>query len=345
MSNPSATSGKPLTPERIMQFAWGYAIPLAIEAAVRLRVFDEIDAAGGRPVGVERLAEKTGAAPRGLRMLCDMLSSMQLLEKRDDSYALTPESATFLVSTKPSFQGGIFKHISAHLLPKWMQLTDVVRNGKPATAVNAEDEGAAFFERFVEDIFPMSYRPAQVLGEHLQIARSTKPVKVLDIAAGSGVWGIALAQQSPNVRVTAVDWPRVIPVTRRVAGRFNLADRFSYIEGDILSANLGKGYDVATLGHILHSEGAARSRQLIGRVFEALAPGGTIAIAEFLADPGRAGPPVAMIFAVNMLVNTEEGDVFTFDEIAQWLRAAGFTDPRTLDSPGPSPLILATKPR
>ena len=346
MNDAAAPATKPLTPERIMQFAWGYAIPLAIEAGVKLRVFDVIDAAGGAPVDVETLGERTAAAPRGLRMLCDMLSAVQLLEKRgDDAYALTPESATFLVSTKPSFQGGIFKHISGQLLPKWMQLTDVVRNGKPPTPVNAEDEGAAFFEQFVEDIFPMSYRPAQVLGEHLQLSKSTRPVKVLDIAAGSGVWGIALAQQSPGVRVTAVDWPRVIPVTRRVAARFNLADRFSYIEGDILTSDLGRGYDVATLGHILHSEGPARSQQLIGRVFDALAPGGTIAIAEFLADPGRAGPPVAMIFAVNMLVNTEAGDVFTFDEIAKWLRDAGFVEPRTLDSPGPSPLILATKPK
>ena len=344
MSNASTRSGKPLTPERIMQFAWGYAIPLAIEAAVRLRVFDAIDAAGGT-VRLGQLAEKTAAAPRGVRMLCDMLSAVQLLEKRgNDAYALSPESAAFLVSTKPSFQGGIFKHISAQLLPKWMQLTDVVRNGKPTTAVTAEDEGAAFFERFVEDIFPMSYRPAQVLGEHLQLSRSTRQVKVLDLAAGSGVWGIALAQQSPGVRVTAVDWPRVIPVTRRVASRFGMAERFSYVEGDIRTADLGRGYDVAALGHILHSEGPERSRQLIRRAFDALAPGGTIAIAEFLADPGRAGPPVAMIFAVNMLVNTEAGDVFTFEEISQWLRDAGFTDPRTLDSPGPSPLILATKP-
>ena len=346
MNKPSANQTTPLTPQRIMQFAWGYAVPLAIETAVRLRVFDEIDAAAGAPVSVERLREKTGAAPRGLRMLCDLLAAVQLLEKRGgDAYALTPESAAFLVSTKPSFQGGIFKHVSGQLLPKWMKLTDVVRSGKPPSAFNSESEGAAFFEQLVEDIFPMSYRPAQVLGEHLQLAKSQRPLKVLDIAAGSGVWGIALAQQSPNVRVTAVDWPRVIPVTRRVAARFGVGDRFSYIEGDILSADLGRGYDVATLGHILHSEGPARSQRLVRRVFEALAPGGTIAIGEFLADPGRAGPPVAMIFGVNMLVNTEEGDVFTFDEIAQWLRGAGFTDPRTLDSPGPSPLVLATKPK
>ena len=133
MPNAPTDRTKPLIPERIMQFAWGYAIPLAIEAAVRHRVFDVIDEAGGAPVSVARLAEKTGASPRGLRMLLNMLASVELLEKRDpDAYALTPESATFLVTTKPSFQGGIFRHVSTQLLPKWMQLSEVVRTGKPA---------------------------------------------------------------------------------------------------------------------------------------------------------------------------------------------------------------------
>jgi precorrin-6B methylase 2 len=343
MPNQSSNQTNPLTPERIMQYAWGYAVPLAIEAAVQHRVFDLIDAHG--PMSVAQLGEKSGASPRGLRMLLNMLVSIELLAREGDRYKLTPESEAFLVTTKPSFQGGIFKHISAQLLPRWMRLTEIVRSGKPALAVNDEPEGGAFFQQFVEDIFPMSYRPAQVLADHLNVARADAPVKVLDIAAGSGVWGIALAQRSPQVRVTAVDWPRVIPVTRRVAQRFGLADRFTFVEGDIATADLGRGYHVATLGHILHSEGEPRSRELLRRVFAALAPGGTIAIAEFLANADRTGPPTAMIFAVNMLVNTSEGDTFTFAEIASWLREAGFADARQLESPGPSPLVLATKPR
>jgi methylase of polypeptide subunit release factors len=168
---------------------------------------------------------------------------------------------------------------------------------------------------------------------------------VRDLAAGSGVWGIALAQQSPHVSVTAVDWPGVLPATRRVVGRFNLTDRFSFVAGDLHSAAFGTGHQIATLGHILHSEGERFSRTLLRKTFDALSPGGTIAIAEFLANDDRTGPPNAIIFAVNMLVNTDEGDTFTFPEIRKWLQEAGFSEVRTLDAPGPSPLILATKPR
>ena len=144
--------------------------------------------------------------------------------------------------------------------------------------------------------------------------------------------------------MTAVDWPGVLDVTRKVATRLGVAGRFSFVAGDLATADFGRGHHIATLGHILHSEGERRGRALLKKTFKALAKGGTIAIAEFLVDDARTGPPVSLIFAVNMLVNTDEGDTWSFDEIAGWLREAGFRDPRTIEAPGPSPLILATKP-
>jgi hypothetical protein len=87
-----------------------------------------------------------------------------------------------------------------------------------------------------------------------------------------------------------------------------------------------------------------RSRKLLNRVFDAMAPGGTIAVAEMVPNEDRTGPAQSLLFAVNMLVFTDEGDTFTFDEIADMLKSSGFIHARTLDAKGPSPLILATKP-
>ena len=263
MTRPSPTSqpsspAEPLKPDRIMQYAWGYALPLVIEAAVVNHVFDELDAG---PLTLEQLSEKTGASERGLRMIANVLVSFELLRKESsDRYALTPESAAFLVSTKPSFQGGIFKHISGQLIPEWLQIGKIVRTGRPSAAVNAEGAGAEFFQQFVEDIFPMSYRAAQALGDELKLAAASAPVKVLDLATGSGVWGIALAQKSPQVHVTAVDWAGVLQVTQRVAKRHGVDDRFTFVAGDLHNADLGTGHHIATLGHILHSEGEQLSR-------------------------------------------------------------------------------------
>src|ERR1700721_701518 len=128
-------------------------------------------------------------------------------------------------------------------------------------------------------------------------------------------------------------WPEVIPGPRKTVARFGLADRFSFVEGDLLQADFGSGHNLATLGHILHSEGSERSQALLKKKFQALAPGGTIGIAEFLVNADRTGPLNALFFAVNMLVNTERGDTYSVEEISSWLEAAGFTAARKLDAP------------
>ena len=211
-------------------------------------------------------------------------------------------------------------------------------------AVNQQKAGSDFFQKFVNDIFPMSYPAAQALAKHLNVAGSDKPVRVLDLAAGSGVWGIALAQSS---RTGPCHRGRLAGCAASYAenrGPVWITERFSFVEGDLLIADFGSDQTIATLGHILHSEGEERSRALLAKTFNALATGGTIAIAEFLVNPERTGPLNGLFFAVNMLVNTESGNTYSFEEIGGWLRDAGFVNARTIDSPGPSPLILANKP-
>lgn len=332
---------KQVTPERIMQMAWGYAPTLILEAAIRNKVFDTIDAG---PKTVDEVAAATGASKRGLHAIMNALVGFELLKKTDGHYELTPESAAFLVSTKPSFQGGMAAHTSKQLIPHWLQLSEVVATGKPASSVNRSDGGEAFFQELVGNIFNMSYAPAKALAAHLALGEDGPPVRVLDLGAGSGVWSIAVAQSSPRARVTAVDWPGVLPITKKTADRFGVGDRYTVIAGDLGSVEFGKDHNVILIGHILHSEGMERSKKLLRKCFDALAPGGTIAIQEFLVKPDRSGPAMSLIFAVNMLVNTDTGDTWSFEEISGWLTEAGFTNARTLDAPGPSPLILATKP-
>ncbi len=341
MSN-KTRSKKQVTPERLMELSFAYAPPLIISAAVSNKVFDSLE--NGAKTSRE-VAEQTGASPRALRILMNALVGLDLLKKdRKEKYSLTPESAAFLLSNQVGTHAGFFGTIAPQIISRWLRLPDIVREGRPAVAVNQETEGTEFFSQLVERIIPMSYPPAQKLGDHLKLAGTRNELRVLDLAAGSGIWGIALAQKSPRVRVTAVDWPGMIPTTKRITQTFGVSDRFNYIESDILSADFGSGYNVATLGHILHSEGEQRSRELLKKTFRALKSGGTIAIAEWLVNDDRTKPLPSLMFAVQMLVNTEKGDTFSFNEIKSWLEKAGFKKVRKLQAPGPSPLILATKP-
>jgi SAM-dependent methyltransferase len=325
-----------------MQMAWGYAPVLVVGAAVEHGVFDQL--ADG-PKTLAELVAATGASDRGLSTLLNALIGVDLLEREGwERYALNAESAAFLVKDKPEYRGGFFRHHTAQLLPQWMDLTQVVRTGRPAARTNRETDGGAHFAGFVESLFPGNYPAAKALAQHLRLAEATSAVSVLDLGAGSGVWGIALAEASPEVRVRAVDWPEVLDITARIAGRHGVGDRLICAPGDLFEADYGKDHDVAILGHILHSEGPDRIRELLARTFAALRPGGVLAIQEFLPNDDRTGPPLPLLFAVNMLVNTEAGGTYTFPEISGWLAEAGFVRPRLLEVPAVSPLILADKP-
>jgi ubiquinone/menaquinone biosynthesis C-methylase UbiE len=324
-----------------MRYAWGYAPPLIIEAAVTNGVFDALS---NGPMTVAEVSGATGASERGLSSIMNALCGLELLTKDGDTYGLTAESGTFLVSTKPSYLGGMLGHMSKQSIPNWLGIGEVVRTGKSAARVNDSKEGSEFFEKFVSALFAFNYPSASAAAEALGVANATGPVRVLDLAAGSGVWGIGIAQRSPQVTVTAVDWPGVIDITRQTAARFGMADRFSFVAGDLDSADFGSGYDVATLGHILHSEGVERSKALLKKTFDALAPGGTIVIAEFLVDAERKSNVMGLLFDVNMLVNTAEGGTYSFEEIRGWLEDVGFRKAGLVPAPGPSPLIFADKP-
>ena len=331
-----------VTPERLQQFGFAYAPPLVISAAVNNKVFDTLQSG---PKTVDQVKKQCGGSQRGLRAIMDALVGLELLKKdRQSRYSLTPESEAFLISDKPGTLAGFFGSILPVMTSRWLRLSDIVRDGRPAVAVNQETEGTEFFSQLVETIIPMSYAGAQKLADHLKVATAKDEMRVIDLAAGSGIWGIAFAQKAPRLRVMAVDWAGMIPTTKRITEKFGVCDRFDFIEGDLLEAKFGNGYDVATLGHILHSEGEVRSQQLLKKTFRALKSGGTIAIAEWLVNDDRTKPLPSLMFSVQMLVNTEKGDTFSFNEIKTWLEDAGFKKVRKLEAPGPSPLILATKP-
>lgn len=329
-----------VTPERIMNDLWRAKAVQALVAGVELNIFTHI--AGGAETAKD-IAKAARTSLRATEMLLDALVVLEYLSKRGNRYALEPISDTYLVQGKNSYVGD-FAYETRLNWEAWGHLTDVVKTGKPVTTVDKEEQGREFFPKLVSAIFPMSFGAATA-ATHAIPAKSLKRIgSILDVAAGSGAWSLAFAQALPEAKVTAMDFSEVTPVTKRFAERFGVADRYNYIEGNLRDLNFGrKLYDLVILGHIIHSEGEKWGKKLIKKSYGALREGGLLLIAEMVPNDTRTGPPLPVIFGLNMLLHTKEGGVYTMRQYREWLKDAGFKRVTTLDVPGPSPLILATK--
>lgn len=336
--SPQQPSGE-LGPEQLLQMSLSFTPSRVLSSALQLNVFSHI-AAGNRTA--EEIAKAAGANERATRMLLDALTGLQLLVKKDDGYSLPPVSENFLVRSSPTYVGTMMEN--DHIWDAWSHLTEVIRTGKPVRVIEEQRNAEDFFPMLVRSLHVMNLQPARKLAEALGAGTSSNGLRVVDIACGSGVWGIAVAEADRSARITAQDFPGVFNVTREFVKRHNLEDRFDYLPGDLKEVEFGEErYDLAILGNIVHSEGERSSRDLFKRLHRALAPGGRLAILEMVPNDERTGPPFALLFALNMLVNTETGGTFTLAEYTDWLKTAGFSRVETADIGSHSPAIIGIK--
>jgi len=254
-----------------------------------------------------------------------------------------PVAARFLVRGREAYMGG-FVYETKLTWPSWSRLTDVIRSGRPVEAVDTEKGGREFFPKLVEAIFPLNFGAARAVVGALSERHRGRIKKILDVAAGSAAWSLAFTQAIPDARVTVVDYPEVTPIARQFAERFGVAGKYDYVEGNLREIDFGRNcYDLVILGHIIHSEGEQWGRKLIKKSYGALEDGGLLLIAEMIPNDTRTGPALSLLFGLNMLLHTEQGDVFTMREYRKWLKDAGFKKVTTIEAPAPSPLILARK--
>jgi SAM-dependent methyltransferase len=334
-------SGKaPLSPAVIMEDLTGAWRSRTLVAAVELDVFSQI-AEGKRTA--KDVAEAAGASPRGMAYLLDALTAIGYLRKTGSRYNLQPVSAMFLVRRKTAYMGAIAQAMSL-TWDAWKDLTQVVRSGRSAEAVNVAEKGKEFFPKLVASIFPGNFAASSAAVSRLPEKERRKIHRILDVAAGSGAWSLAFAKAIPQARVTTVDFSEMTPITREFAEKLGVAARYEYHEGDLRQLDFGHdAYDLVILGHIVHSEGEKHGKELLQKSYAALRPGGKLLIAEYVPNDARTGPAMPLLFGLNMLLQTEEGNVFTLREYRAWLKAGGFRKVATIPVPPPSTVILATK--
>ena len=310
-----------LNPAALFEILNAYQRTAALKAAIELDVFTAI---GKGSNTVAAIAAATGGSERGVRILCDYLVTIGLLNKSPE-YSLTPDAAAFLDQRSPMYMGSIAQFLTSRtLMESFRDVAGAVRKG--GTVLSEEgtmDPEHPVWVNFARNMAALAAPSAQAIAEIL--AASGQPVtRVLDVAAGHGLYGCAVAARFPNARVIAADWQAVLAVAKENAEKFGVADRWQALPGSAFDVDFGEGYDLVLVTNFYHHFDPATCTSLAARIHRALAPGGRMLTLEFVPNDDRITPVIAAQFSLTMLASTAHGDAYTFAEFDEMFRAAGF---------------------
>jgi 2-polyprenyl-3-methyl-5-hydroxy-6-metoxy-1,4-benzoquinol methylase len=319
------------SPALIFDLLQAHQRTAALVAAIQLDLFRAV---GEGPSDAAALAKRCSASVRGTRILCDYLTIMGVLEKEDGLYRHSPTSATFLDPRSPACVASIARFLGNPILQETDQhLADIVRNGRTSLPGqgSVEPDNPVWVE-FAHSMAPMM---APVAGPLSAIALGglTGPVRVLDIAAGHGLFGIAAAKQNSEAQIVAQDWTAVLAVAKANAQKAGVADRYHLLPGSAFDVDYGGPYDVVLITNFLHHFDPPTCVGLLKKIHAALKPGGRAATLEFVPNEDRVSPPMAAAFSLTMLASTAAGDAYTFRELEAMYREGGFREITALPLP------------
>ncbi|HOX01395.1 MAG TPA: methyltransferase [Candidatus Paceibacterota bacterium] len=326
------------TADQLLELGRCYQPAAVYAAAADLDLFDAL--ASG-PLGARELARKLHCDLRGLVALLDALAALGLLNRRGERYALPAGTAELLTSSGSKSIMAMARH-QANCMRNWVQLARVVKTGRPAKRApsvrGAQEDAAAFIEGMHNISIPIAK----------DVIRGVQPLKfghLLDVGGASGTWTIAFLRACSRGKATLFDLPHVIPMARRRLKGAGLSRRVRLVAGDFMADPLPRGADLAWVSAIVHQNSRAQNRALFANVFQALEPGGRIAIRDILMESDRTRPVAGALFAINMLVATPGGGTYTFDELREDLESAGFVRAAAARrDPAMNSIVIAEKP-
>ncbi len=312
----------PLTPGLVFEMLQAHQRTAALKAAIELDIFRAV---GEGPGDVASVARQCAASERGIRILCDFLVINGVLAKEDGRYRHTPTSAAFLDPRSPSSMASIAHFLANPVMREpYDHLAEIVRAGRTTMPGDGtvEPENPVWVQ-FAETMAPMMAPMTGPLGA-VVLEGHSGPMRVLDIAAGHGLFGIEIARQNPEAHVTGLDWAPVLRVALDNARKAGVHERYNMLPGSAFDVDFGGPYDAVLLTNFLHHFDKPTCVGLLQKVHKALRPGGRAATLEFVPNEDRVSPPMPAAFSMTMLTSTVAGDAYTLSDLTAMYNEAGF---------------------
>jgi predicted O-methyltransferase YrrM len=322
-----------LNPEKILKLSGSYWEICTLHAGVKLDVFTII---GKNHLKGENVADKLKGDKRGVKMLLNALSAMDLLVKKKDVYSNTPLSLMFLSKDSSQYMGHIVLH-HHNLIDSWSRLDIAVRSGR-SVRHRATHTGEEERKNFLMGMFNLAMNLAPVLVPKVDLSGRRH---LLDLGGGPGTYAIHFCLANPLLKATVYDLPTTRPFAEKTIAKFKLQDRIAFRDVDYLAEEIEGTYDVVWLSQILHGEGSEDCRKIIRKAVSVLEPGGMILIHDFILNNSMDNPLFPALFSLNMLLGTPSGQSYSEAQIRDMLSDAGVRKIRRIffESPNDSGII------
>jgi hypothetical protein len=305
-----------MNPNTIREFAASFQKSRILLSSFELDIFTNVDASG---TSNNQIANNLHLDEHACERLLNALVALGFLEKQNHLFFNTTESFAFLSKKSSNYIGGLM-HLN-HLWNTWSNLTQVVKTGISAHPAEINERGEGWLFPFINAMHDRAKKqaPEQLANIDLSEIKST-----LDIGGGSGAYSMQFVSIKPEIAATVFDLPNVVPITKIFLDKEGFSDKIKTHAGDYTKDDLPKGFDLAFLSAIIHSNSLEINQDLIKKCFDSLNKNGKIVIQDWIMNNDRTQPTSGAVFAINMLVGTEAGDCFTEKEVTEMLNASGF---------------------
>jgi 2-polyprenyl-3-methyl-5-hydroxy-6-metoxy-1,4-benzoquinol methylase len=337
-----------ISPDPVFQILTGFWASKVLMAAVEMDVFTKLD---GMQVTGQELQKLLGMEDRPAQVFASALVSVGLLEARNGRFSNSQIAATFLSQKSPAYMGGFVRMVDERLYKAWDNLAWSLANNKPVKVKQGGDAESLFndakndksvqeIQKFTHAMHGVSIGPAMALAKVFDFS---KYKSMIDIGGGSGAYAISAAKEYPNMSATVADLAPVCQVADSYISSYGLGSRVKTMPFDFWKQDVPKGHDVAFLSHIIHDYDEEKGIGLLKKIYSSLQPGGAVIISEWMLNDERTGPVPSAMMGLNMIIETNGGKNYSFAEIAEMLKKAGFKNMEKRSLAGPAQIAIGYK--